>query len=332
MGKGIALMFKERFPDNFAAYAAACKRHEVDVGRMFVTASTDLARPRWIVNFPTKRHWRHPSQMQWIVDGLTDLTAVVTRLGIRSIAVPPLGSGNGGLNWTDVRPLIEAALGDVAGLDVVVFEPTPRYQNLGKGHGVEKLTVGRALVAEVIHRYGVLGFDCSLLEVQKLTWILTRTIRQQGLADPMKLNFVAGRYGPFTPQLTHMLDALDGSYLHCDRRLADARPFDAIHVDAERLPKLTAFLRTAAGAPFVAALDATDTLIDGFQSPLGMESLATVDWLLTHDEVTPTVTAVRRALARWPGGDGSAERKVTLFSDKLIAAAVGRLAPSSITA
>ena len=277
---------------------------------MFVTAATELGGPRWIVNFPTKRHWRHPSKIQWIVDGLADLKLVIDRLGIRSIALPPLGSGNGGLEWSEVRTVIEAVLGAVDGLDVIVYEPTAKYQNVAKGHGVELLTISRALIAEVIRRYGVLGFDCSLIEVQKLAWILSRTMREQKLTDPLKLQFTAGRYGPFTPQLTHILDALDGSYLHCDRRAADARPFDAIHMDAGRLPKLAAFFTTAAGAPFIDALDATDTLIDGFQSPLGMEALATVDWLLSRDGVATSVSAVREGLAQCARGQWVSRAKI----------------------
>jgi len=124
MGKGIALMFKERFPSNYRLYAAACKRKELTPGRMFVTELPGPSGPRWIINFPTKAHWRNPSKLQWIQSGLQDLKRVIQEKGIKSIALPALGSGNGKLNWHDVRPLIEASLGDLPDVEIIVYEPT----------------------------------------------------------------------------------------------------------------------------------------------------------------------------------------------------------------
>lgn len=122
MGKGIALMFKQRFADNYRRYVAACKAGEMSVGRMFVTEPMELEGPRWIVNFPTKQHWRDPSRMEWIVDGLQDLRRFIAANNVRSIAVPALGAGNGGLDWPAVRRQIERALGDLDA-DVMVYEP-----------------------------------------------------------------------------------------------------------------------------------------------------------------------------------------------------------------
>jgi O-acetyl-ADP-ribose deacetylase (regulator of RNase III) len=120
MGKGIALMFKEAFPENFKAYEAACKKKEVKVGHMFVIEREALIGPKWIINFPTKAHWRGDSKMVWIENGLEDLKRVIAENRIRSIAIPPLGSGNGGLNWADVRPRIEAALGELSDVSVLI--------------------------------------------------------------------------------------------------------------------------------------------------------------------------------------------------------------------
>jgi O-acetyl-ADP-ribose deacetylase (regulator of RNase III) len=327
MGKGIALMFKDKFPENYRAYAAACKRGEVLVGRMFVTQSPELSGPRWIVNFPTKKHWRHPSKLEWIIEGLQDLRAVIARNGIRSIAIPPLGSGNGGLEWREVRPQVEAALGDLPDVEVVVYEPTAKYQNVAKGRGVEKLTAARAMIAEMIRRYGVLGLECSILEAQKLAWMLTREIHRSGLADPLRLTFAADKYGPYAHELSFLLNALDGSYLHCEKRVADASPFDTIRFDPGWEPRLAEFFRTSEGAPFVDPVNKTDDLIDGFQSPLGMEALATVDWLLQREHAEPTLSGIRQALRQWPGGAESAARKERLFTDKLLQASIDRLRP-----
>jgi O-acetyl-ADP-ribose deacetylase (regulator of RNase III)/predicted small lipoprotein YifL len=325
MGKGIALMFREKFPENYEEYKAACKRGEVQIGRMFVTASPELSGPRWIINFPTKKHWRCPSKLGWIAEGLKGLRRVIVEKSIRSVAIPPLGSGNGGLEWADVRPMIEQELGDLSEVQVVVYEPTAKYQNVAKGRGVERLTPARALIAEMIRRYGVLGLECSILEVQKLAWMLTRVIAACGLKDPLKLTFSADKFGPYADQLRHLLNNLDGSFLHCEKRVADASPFDTIHFDPEWKGRLSAYFATSEGAPFVEVIDKTDELIDGFQSPLGMEALATVDWLLAKQKAKPDVTDVRHALERWPGGEAAAERKQRLFSDKLLHASVDRL-------
>ena len=157
-----------------------------------LTESPELNGPRWIINFPTKAHWRYPSKLDWIKSGLQDLRRVIQEKGIKSIALPPLGSGNGGLDWRAVRPLIESVLGDLPDVEVVVYEPTAAYQNVTKTTGVEKLTPARAMIAEMIRRYEVLGFDCSILEVQKLAWVLSQVIKNLRIEDPLKLNFVNG--------------------------------------------------------------------------------------------------------------------------------------------
>jgi len=153
MGKGIALMFKEAFPENFRLYEAACKRGDVKVGHMFITEPNLLGGPKWIINFPTKEHWRNPSKLNWIEEGLADLVRVVGEKSIRSIAIPPLGSGNGGLDWQVVRSKIEMTFSKITNVDVIVYEPTEKYQNVAKRTGVEKLTAARALIAELVRRY-----------------------------------------------------------------------------------------------------------------------------------------------------------------------------------
>ena len=332
MGKGIALMFKERFPENFSAYEVACKANEVQVGRMFVQAGVELDGPRWIINFPTKKHWRQPTQIEWIETGLTDLKNVIQAKGIRSIALPPLGCGNGGLDWNDVRPRIEAALGSLENVEVVVFEPTAKYQNVAKKKGIEALTPARALIAELVRRYWVLGIECTLIETQKLAWCLERTIKRMGLPDPLDLRFEANRYGPYAQRLTHLLDGLDGSYLHCDKRLADADPFDTIWFEETKAEKVDFYLKGAEARVYLPALEATDALIDGFQSPLGMEVLATVDWLIAREGATATLAGIRAGLSRWPAGASAAERKQRLFTDRLIMLALERLQSAPVPA
>lgn len=328
MGKGIALMFKERFDDNYRQYAHACKEGQVQTGRMFITELSELDGPRWIVNFPTKQHWRSPSQLKWVIEGLQDLRQFLIENNVKSIAIPPLGAGNGGLNWELVKPEIELALGDIPNIEITIFEPTKQYLNVSKRTGVEKLTPARALIAELVRRYCVLGMECSLLEIQKLAWFLERSIeRLTPNNNPLNLKFEANKFGPYARNLDHLLDSLDGSYLHSDKRIADADPFDVIWFDDQRKELVQAYLQSE-GKAFVPALEETAELINGFESPFGMELLATVDWLLTNEKVAPTVVALREGLQRWPI-KSAAPRKMRLFDANAIGIALERLIKTS---
>ncbi len=325
MGKGIALMFKEHFPDNFKAYQAAFKAQELRVGRMLVVPRHRLDGPKWIINFPTKEHWRAPSRIEWVEAGLRDLVQVIEREGIRSIAIPPLGAGNGKLDWHDVRPLIERALVPLRDVQVTVFEPTVQYQNVVKRNGVEKLTPARALVADLVRRYWIHGMECSLLEIQKLAYFLERCCQAFKLDDVLDLRFNAHNYGPYANRLQHMLNSLDGSYLHCAKRIGDAGPFDTIWFDEDRADRLDAFLSSPDMKPYRPALKATAELIQGFESPFGLELLATVDWLVHVDRVDPDVASVRRALQGWTSDRDAAERKSRLFDDRVLSLSLARL-------
>jgi O-acetyl-ADP-ribose deacetylase (regulator of RNase III) len=325
MGKGVALMFKEAFPENFKEYEAACKRKEVQVGHMFVTERQSFIGPKWIINFPTKQHWRGDSKLEWIEAGLEDLKRVIVERNIRSIAIPPLGSGNGGLDWNNVRPKIEAALSSLPNVQVIVYEPTDQYQNVAKRSGQEKLTPARALVAELVRRYWILGIECTLLEVQKLAYFLERSLEKLQLGNPLDLRFQADKYGPYATRLTHLLDGIDGSYLHCGKRLGDAGPFDVIWFEDSKRDQVAAYLGSGDAKSYLPALEATAKLIDGFESPLGMELLATLDWLIQNDGVKADRDAIKVALKTWTGGEKSAERKQRLFDDRLIDLALERL-------
>ncbi len=329
MGRGVALMFKEAFPENYMAYEEACKRGDVRVGRMFVTERHQLIGPKWIINFPTKKHWRPPSKIEWIDEGLEDLKRVIAEKKIRSVALPPLGSGNGGLDWRDVRPRIEAALGSLPDIEIMVYEPTSQYQNVAKRAGVEKLTPARALVAELVRRYWILGIECTLLEIQKLAYFLERSIDDLNLDNPLDLRFEASKFGPYATRLMHLLNALDGSYLHCDKRLADAGPLDVVWFEDARKDKVAAYLTSPNAKIYRPALEAATELIDGFESPLGMELLATVDWLVYHEGIKPFCKDVKAGLRAWPGESQAAARKQRLFDDRLIELALQRLTRST---
>jgi O-acetyl-ADP-ribose deacetylase (regulator of RNase III) len=323
MGKGIALMMREAFPESARAYQAACKRGEMRVGRVLVTPSGSLVGPRWIIHFPTKRHWRHPSRLEWIREGLRDLVRAVRAHGIRSLAVPPLGCGSGGLPWSEVRREIESALEELPEVEILLYVPTAAYHAAAKRTGLEALTPARALIAELVRRYEVLGLECTNLEVHKLAWFLTRAVERLGLEDPLDLRFDANRYGPYADRLRHLLDGLDGSYLHSEKRLGDAGPFDSIRFEDSRRDAVDAYLRSEDARPYREALEDSARVVDGFESPLGMELLATVDWLLNREGCEGTVSAVRSGLSTWPGG--ASDRKLRLFDDRLVGLALDRL-------
>ena len=123
MGKGIALQFKQAFPENYEAYRKACDHHELQPGKMFVFATNKFVNPKYIINFPTKRHWKGKSRMEDIETGLKALVDAIKKLEIRSVAVPPLGCGNGGLHWDDVRPRIEAVFRSLQDVTVLLYTP-----------------------------------------------------------------------------------------------------------------------------------------------------------------------------------------------------------------
>lgn len=329
MGKGIALMFKERFPKNTREYSNACKAGLVKTGCVFVTETDELMGPSWIINFPTKQHWRGKSKIEWIESGLADLRRFLLTHRVKSIAIPPLGSGNGGLDWSDVKEKIELALADLESVEILVFEPTKEYQNIVKKTGVRKLTPARAMIAELIRRYCILGMECSLLEIQKLAWFLQRVIDRNSLKNELNLIFEANYYGPYARNLTHLLNALDGSYLNSDKRIPDCDPLDVIWFNDKEHDRVLAYLHSEAKS-YLPALEEAAAIIDGFESPYGMELLATVDWLVTREQCDPELAAIKTGLANWPAGEKWAQRKLRLFEDKHLQFALDRL--GSLTA
>src|SRR5882757_898520 len=163
MGKGIALQFKQRWPQNFKAYEAACKRKEIKPGKMFIYDFGEWGKPRFIINFPTKMHWRGDSKIEYIEQGLHDLVLQAKRLGIKSIALPPLGCGNGGLDWDAVRGLVFDAFKDHPQIQVDLFEPkgAPPPQEMVNRTEKPKLTAVRAAIIKIISIYREMEYPLS---------------------------------------------------------------------------------------------------------------------------------------------------------------------------
>jgi O-acetyl-ADP-ribose deacetylase (regulator of RNase III) len=278
MGRGIALQFKKAWPRNFKAYAAACRRQEVQPGRMFVFETGRLTNPRYIINFPTKRHWRGKSRIEDIETGLDALASEIRKRRIRSVALPPLGAGLGGLEWANVRARIERAMRELSDVRVIVFEPaeTPQLPKSVKRGKIPKMTPGRAALVGLMERYlaGLLDPFVSLLEVHKLMYFM------QEAGEPLRLRFAKGPYGPYAENLRHVLAEIDGYYISGYGAGGDAPDKvlelvpgalqDARGALAKRPESLDRFERVA-------------RLVEGFESSFGLELLATVHWIATRE-------------------------------------------------
>lgn len=277
MGKGIALQFKQAFPANFASYKKACDAGLVQPGKMLVIDTGAMLNPRYIVNFPTKRHWKGKSRLEDIDSGLLDLVAQVRRLGIGSIAIPPLGAGLGGLAWTDIRPRIEAAFADLPDVRVLLFEPkgAPAVDAMPVNTARPRMTVGRALLLRLLDLYAQHGYRHSLLEVQKLAYFL------QEAGEPLRLEFKAHHFGPYAEKLNHALQRIEGHFI---RGYGDRASQAEIRLLPEALADADALLAKHPEAN--AHLSSVKALIEGFETPYGMELLATVHWVATRDEAS----------------------------------------------
>lgn len=293
MGRGIALQFRHAYPENFRAYAAACRRGEVQPGRMFVFETGQLAAPRYIINFPTKRHWRGKSRIEDIEAGLAALVELIRARRIRSIAIPPLGSGLGGLDWIEVRPRIEAALAGLADVRVLILEPSgaPTADAMAHSREVPRMTAGRAALVELMYRYlgGLLDPFVTLLEVHKLMYFM------QEAGEPLKLKYVKAPYGPYAENLRHVLHAIEGHLIagYADGGDAPDKPLTLVPGAVE---DASSFL--AQHPETRERFNSVVALVDGFESSFGLELLSTVHWVMKHESVT-TLDDLVEAVYAW---------------------------------
>jgi O-acetyl-ADP-ribose deacetylase (regulator of RNase III) len=315
MGKGIALQFKQAFPKNYEAYRRACEHGDVHLGQMFVFHTGQL-RPRFIINFPTKEHWRSRSRLSDIESGLTDLIRVIEDLGISSIALPPLGVGNGGLPWQQVRKTIHQALERLPDTVVLLYTPSgaPAPRDMQVATERPRMTPGRAALLGILHRYIEPGVGVSVVEIQKLMYFL------QVAGEPLRLNFKAAQYGPYADNLNHVLQNVEGHYLRGygdrSRRVDDSPPLDLLPGAANQAYD---YLRSHPETE--ERFNRVASLVQGFETPYGLELLATVHWVVTH--VDPSAAndpdAVVRHVQEW------SPRKGRLFTERHIKLAWERL-------
>ena len=292
MGRGIALQFKRAYPENFAVYKATCKRGDLEPGQMLVVETGQLTGPRYIINFPTKRHWRGKSRIEDIDSGLAALVKEVEERGIRSIAIPALGCGLGGLRWSDVRPRIAAAFAGLPELDVVLFEPAgaPKASAMVRSAAVPKMTPGRAVLVALIHRYlsGLMEPFVSLLELHKLLYFA------QEAGEPLRLRYRKATFGPYAENLRHVLAHVEG---HLITGYADGG--DTPDKQLSLLPGAVAEAeKLLATSPETRArFDRVAELVEGFETPFGVELLATVHWVATREHAPHSEAAIERVYA-----------------------------------
>src|SRR5580692_10257343 len=275
MGKGIALQFKLAFPDNYTAYEAACKRGEVQIGKMFLFHRHN--NPRVIINFPTKRHWKGKSKIEDIKAGLEALIEVVKKEHVSSIAVPPLGCGNGGLDWAEVHPLIAQAFSELPDVKVQLFYPegAPKAEEMKIATKRPKMTPGRAIILEVLSRYVLPEYRLTLLEIQKLAYFM------QEAGEPLRLKFEKQRYGPYAENLHHVLQAMEGHFV---RGYGDRSRDVSLELYSDAVKEAENFLITETETQ--QRLARVTSLIEGYETPYGLELLSTVHWVVMHDSVT----------------------------------------------
>ena len=314
MGRGIALQFKNAFPDNFKAYADACKRQEVEPGRMFVFETGQLTKPRYIINFPTKRHWRGKSRMEDIDAGLRMLQEVIREKDIRSIAIPPLGSGLGGLDWSKVRRRIEQALRDFKDLHIVVFEPgrAPETHRLSKQRSAPKMTPGRAALVGLIDRYlsGLLDPFVTLLEVHKLMYFM----KVSGEPAMERLRVVKGPYGPYATNLTHVLREIEGYFISGYRDGGD-QPDKQLELVPGAVTDANATL--AEHPDTRARFDRVAKVVEGFESSFGLELLSTVHWVIAHESPSNLDEVISRVYGWGDRKQQFSVRQIGLAADVL---------------
>lgn len=288
MGKGLALQFKRTYPENFKAYAKACAHRELMLGKMHVF-ETQKTKPRYIINFPTKDHWKGKSRLIDVENGLIALKSEITRLNIKSIAIPPLGCGNGGLNWSQVQQLIENALADLNDVEILLYSPQVHKgsRHIDIKSKAPSMTKTRALFILLIKDYKGPDYSLTAIEIQKLAYFLQRS------GEKLNLNFVKHLYGPYSPKIRHVLNDMEGHYLFgCGDNVEKAE----IRIKPEAEAIATELVKNDPSS--LERLNLICDLIEGFETPYGMEILSSVDWLVTHEKAS-CLDDVYKGLRNW---------------------------------
>lgn len=279
MGKGIALQFKERFPMNFKIYSDACKKGEMQVGKMLVVRENTLNGEKIIINFPTKTEWFKKSQYSYIEDGMKDLARVIDEYKITSIAIPPLGCGNGGLKWDKVKSIMEKYLSPLTNISIKIYEPNEAVKEILQKEEVKKevgLTAARAMLLHALYQYEKLGEVATIFAANKLAYFLQKS------GEPLKLQFVPYKYGPYAQAVEKVLYALNGKYLKGMEQMK-ARAFEPLQLNYERFGEVETFVKTNLSAEQKQRLQNLFRVIEGFETTLSLEILSSTHFLISEN-------------------------------------------------
>ncbi|WP_080055053.1 type II toxin-antitoxin system antitoxin DNA ADP-ribosyl glycohydrolase DarG [Spirosoma aerolatum] len=313
MGKGIALQFKERFPLNFKRYKDACKTGELQPGKLLLVRETSINGEKIIINFPTKTDWKQRSSYAYIEAGLQELVRVIEQETIQSIAIPPLGCGNGGLKWEKVRPMMEQYLGSLP-IEVFIFEPNEAIKQVLQKQETPKtvqLSPARAMLLYALFSYESMGEHASLFVANKLAYFLQR------LGENLRLNFKPHHYGPYANEVGHVLYKLNGVYM-MGMEQNEIKAFESLQLRYDKLDEVRDYVNNNLQPEQRQRLKNLLTLIAGFQSALSLEVLASVDFIQFYEGIT-SVEEVFARLQNW------SDRKKRLIKERHVAIAVEQL-------
>lgn len=302
MGKGIALQFKNQFPSNYRAYVKACKTGTLQIGQSLVVEDSSLLYgKKTIINFPTKTDWRQPSEYAYIEEGLKDLVKIIEEHKIPSISIPPLGAGNGGLEWYKVKILIDKYLSAV-NCTVVVYEPNAAIKEVLKKERVA-LTPARAMLLAVLYDLVRNGEFVSEFASEKIGYFLQRF----GAKALFKLDYQANFYGPYSGKVKHVLYYLNGSYIS-GYSSKDKKPFEALNLLMDAEEDVLAYLSKEEYVHEKNIVQKTQQFLTGFYSNFGLELLSTLDFIIQKEQ-TKDLATIKQNLKDW------SNRKTQLFAN-----------------
>jgi len=316
MGKGIALGFKKRYPENFKIYADACKRNEFEIGMLLVTETQDLNGKKIIINFPTKRHWRNPSEYEYIEEGAKELVKIIKEKDIKSIAIPPLGAGNGGLNWSQVRSILSKYLLPLRDdCDFIIYEPNSEVKETMNKERV-KLTDARAMLMYMLFNVVRNGEFASEFSSEKICYFLQRF----GAKEVFKLKYGKAFYGPYSNKVKRLLHLMNGSYLSGFGNM-DKKPFEPLSLIMESESLIENYFYDKEDLKNIC--NETNNFLTGFYSTFGLELLSTIDFIINKGKTTEN-EHIKDQLSKWSA------RKSKLFQDRHIDLAIQHLKQSSL--